>query len=493
MQKKGILLVVCLLWAAATGAQPSSPTYAEKVRRYVAAYKDLAMAEQVRSGVPAAITLAQGILESAAGESELATAAANHFGIKCKSSWTGETYAHDDDAPQECFRKYGSAEASYRDHSDFLVTSARYKPCFAQAPTDYAAWAGQLKTCGYATSPTYAQRLVRVIEDYGLQQYTYAALETARGTALSAHGVAGEVVPEKDAPIILAADARTALRDTPDAAAQPRPAGAVVRDGRRGFWARKGDVLLEDAIRYKIRYARLLEINGLPDEPLAADRFVYLEKAGTVVRTELLSAASHDESARLADGVSAPVATRPVVSAATVATPQEAVVEAVTPTETVQSVVEAAPAAEVATTSREEAVTTPIEPAAEPSAAAPNIAAEVAVEEAAPRAEETQTPAAPDPEPTDEMSRLKARFDRAVYATPKATPVVAKPVAETPKAAPVAASTPSSTPVFHTVRKGDTAFSIAKKYGITVRQLQEWNGLSMDAGVAVGKRLKVQP
>src|SRR4028118_1120041 len=191
------LYTLLLLAAVVLSGHASAQTYAEKVQRYIATYKDLAMEEQQRSGIPAAVTLAQGILESGAGESELATEAANHFGIKCKKTWTGETYNHDDDAEDECFRKYPSAEASYRDHTDYLKTAGRYQPCFAQSTTDYAAWAYQLKTCGYATSPTYAQRLIRIIEDYKLQQYTYAALNTEdplRNTA------AGENVPENDEP-----------------------------------------------------------------------------------------------------------------------------------------------------------------------------------------------------------------------------------------------------------------------------------------------------
>jgi hypothetical protein len=132
-------------------------------------YKKLAIDEQIRSGVPAAITLAQGIHEAAAGTSELAIEANNHFGIKCKSTWTGMTYLHDDDAKQECFRKYSSAEQSYTDHSDFLRKNNRYSALFELEMTDYIGWATELKRAGYATNPAYVKRLTDIIEKYNLQ------------------------------------------------------------------------------------------------------------------------------------------------------------------------------------------------------------------------------------------------------------------------------------------------------------------------------------
>src|SRR5215217_7280258 len=115
-----VFMLLSLKAAAQTGA------YNEQALAYIRQYKDLAISEQQRSGVPAAITLAQGIHETQAGTSELATEANNHFGIKCKKEWQGETYAHTDDAPNECFRKYTRATDSYRDHSDYLRNSKRY-------------------------------------------------------------------------------------------------------------------------------------------------------------------------------------------------------------------------------------------------------------------------------------------------------------------------------------------------------------------------------
>ena len=149
----------------------------ERIARYVAEYKELAIAEMIRTGIPASITLAQGVLETGNGQSDLALNANNHFGIKCKTEWTGETITHDDDQKGECFRKYPSVEASYRDHSDFLRSRPNYAPLFTLDPSDYSGWAYGLKKAGYATNPTYAERLTKIIEENDLQQYTLLALQ----------------------------------------------------------------------------------------------------------------------------------------------------------------------------------------------------------------------------------------------------------------------------------------------------------------------------
>jgi LysM repeat protein len=123
--------------------------------------------------IPASITLAQGVLESGAGKSELATRANNHFGIKC-NGWTGRKSYHDDDEMNECFRAYDNVYESYRDHSVFLTTSKRYSSLFELKLTDYKGWAKGLKACGYATSPTYANKLIEIIQLYKLYQYDTA-------------------------------------------------------------------------------------------------------------------------------------------------------------------------------------------------------------------------------------------------------------------------------------------------------------------------------
>jgi LysM repeat protein len=167
---KRITLFIVLIISTTLHAQR------ERAEAYIFKYKDLAIAEMQRTGIPASITLAQGILESQFGESDLAVNANNHFGIKCKTEWTGQKTYHDDDLKQECFRVYPSAEDSYKDHSNFLMTRDWYAFLFKLEPTDDNGWAYGLKKAGYATEKDYPQRLLKLINDYQLQQYSLAAL-----------------------------------------------------------------------------------------------------------------------------------------------------------------------------------------------------------------------------------------------------------------------------------------------------------------------------
>ena len=169
---KKIILLFTLLSVVLLSAVAQNSSVKERTEAYINNYKDLAIQEMLRTGVPASIKLAQGILESQFGESILAKNANNHFGIKCKTEWTGDKIYQDDDARGECFRVYKSAEESYRDHSDFLKTRPHYSFLFKLEPTDITGWAYGLKRAGYATNKTYPERLLRVIEDYQLHQYT---------------------------------------------------------------------------------------------------------------------------------------------------------------------------------------------------------------------------------------------------------------------------------------------------------------------------------
>jgi len=144
---------------------------------YIDQYKDIAIKEMKRTGIPASITLAQGILESNSGQSNLAYNYKNHFGIKCKSDWQGETTYQDDDAKQECFRVYPTAVRSYIDHSDFLKSRPNYANLFELDPVDDSAWAYGLKKAGYATAPDYPKKLLKIINDFELSQYNFPELE----------------------------------------------------------------------------------------------------------------------------------------------------------------------------------------------------------------------------------------------------------------------------------------------------------------------------
>lgn len=140
-------------------------------RAYIARYADEALNQKEHYNIPASITLAQGLLESNAGQSKLATEANNHFGIKCHSNWSGETYSSFDDGEMSCFRKYQNAEDSFEDHSLFIVGNSRYGALFKLKSSDYIGWAMGLKEFGYATDPLYAQKLIRIIETYELEQF----------------------------------------------------------------------------------------------------------------------------------------------------------------------------------------------------------------------------------------------------------------------------------------------------------------------------------
>ncbi len=164
ISKKAIVLLLFVVGAVLAVEAQRRPVR-QTLEEYVNRYYTIAIDHMERYGIPASITLAQGILESDCGNSELSRSSNNHFGIKCKRDWKGDRVYHDDDAKGECFRAYPTVEASYRDHAEFLDRQPRYDSLFNYAPTDYKSWARGLKAAGYATAPDYALRLVRLIEN----------------------------------------------------------------------------------------------------------------------------------------------------------------------------------------------------------------------------------------------------------------------------------------------------------------------------------------
>ena len=170
--KQKILIPFFILLTTITGwAQNNKTTLS-----YIEQYKAIAMKEMKRTGVPASITLAQAIVESNSGESNLAKNHNNHFGIKCKSDWTGAKAYQDDDTKQECFRAYDAAEQSFKDHSNFLKSRPNYVSLFLLDPVDDTAWAYGLKKAGYATATDYPKKLLKIIDDYELAQYNFPEL-----------------------------------------------------------------------------------------------------------------------------------------------------------------------------------------------------------------------------------------------------------------------------------------------------------------------------
>lgn len=232
---------------------------------YVQKYKDLAIEEMKRMGVPAAITLAQGLLETENGNSDLLKESNNHFGIKCKSTWTSEVVYHDDDARGECFRKYKTAEDSYRDHSNFLRGSSRYAFLFKLDPSDYKAWAYGLKRAGYATNPRYPQILIKYIEDNNLEQYTDEGLSD---------------VPDFDATKYVD-DKEDSNAQSDVATIDPVPGYPVdmTINGSKALWVTKGTSLLAIATEHNINLEKLLDMNDLANDGLLQkDQYIFLEK-----------------------------------------------------------------------------------------------------------------------------------------------------------------------------------------------------------------------
>ena len=159
-----LILIICCLTLQAQ-------TRNKQYEAYIKKYRELAVEEMKKYHIPASITLAQGLLESGAGQSALARKSNNHFGIKCGSDWYGKTVSHDDDARGECFRAYKHSKDSYEDHSKFLAGRPRYASLFNLNITDYKGWARGLKKAGYATNPRYADQLIGIIELYELYKY----------------------------------------------------------------------------------------------------------------------------------------------------------------------------------------------------------------------------------------------------------------------------------------------------------------------------------
>ncbi|MEO6404610.1 MAG: glucosaminidase domain-containing protein [Ferruginibacter sp.] len=260
MRKILIIFFCCCINYSVT-AQSLTP------EQYILTYKDLAISEQKRLGIPAAITLAQGLLETESGNSLLVKQSNNHFGIKCKSNWTGETVFHDDDARGECFRKYNTAEESYRDHSDFLKNSGRYGALFQLQPTDYKGWAYGLKKAGYATNPKYPDILIKNIEQYNLQQY-----DNFDNSPLFD---AGKVINEKKEEKTIAISAEEAAPKVTTLSKGSK----TMANGLKAVFVLKGTSLLAIATENKISLSRLLEFNDLTtDGLLSEDQFIYLEK-----------------------------------------------------------------------------------------------------------------------------------------------------------------------------------------------------------------------
>jgi LysM repeat protein len=255
------------------GAQPSTD-----VIDYINNYKKLAMDEMERTGVPASITLAQGIHETYAGKSELVLKSNNHFGIKCKDYWTGKKVYHDDDARGECFRKYDDPALSYRDHSDFLKAGQRYAFLFKLDPEDYKSWALGLKKAGYATNPKYGPIIIKLIEEYNLQQYTLIALGKM---APEEEVLAVNPKPSTNIPADISAFVKQQepLQEIPPPPAINYPSGEFTINNTKVIYAKQGTSLLAIAQEHDIPLSKLLEYNDMENEEvLIKNQLIYLQR-----------------------------------------------------------------------------------------------------------------------------------------------------------------------------------------------------------------------
>lgn len=242
------------------------------VEDYIATYKDIAIEEMKRSGVPASITIAQGILETENGNSILVKKSNNHFGIKCKSNWAGPSVSHDDDAPGECFRVYNNAADSYRDHSNFLRGSNRYAFLFDLSPDDYKGWAYGLKKAGYATNPKYPDILIRNIERYNLQQYDLdrdgnPVIDIAKQTELNEETEEQVIKPVQYTEMNMKQNLASIK------------SGKTLFNGLKAIYVPAGTSLLAIATEYDISLSDLLDFNDLKNDGLLKDeQWIFLQK-----------------------------------------------------------------------------------------------------------------------------------------------------------------------------------------------------------------------
>lgn len=290
MSFKRCFFVVCAVLTVVSVSAQKRMTRAE----YIQKYTQYALENQETHGIPASITMAQALLESDCGNSRLAVLANNHFGIKCKKEWTGPTISHDDDAKGECFRKYTTAEASFRDHCDFLDKSPRYADLFKLDPLDYKGWAHGLKKAGYATNPQYAHILIKLIEDNEL----YALDKMDAGRPDLAQLTEKQVVEEDN-------NIQTDVQkiDVDNYAVTVARAGeyaAYINNGSMFVIAKAGDTYKSMSSKLKVSERRLRKFNDADPgyEPVEGEAVYVKAKSNRAFNGKLLHTAAPGETMR---------------------------------------------------------------------------------------------------------------------------------------------------------------------------------------------------
>lgn len=326
-------LIYTLLLVLTISSIGIAQTISVETAAYINQYKNIAMQEQIRTGVPAAIKLAQAILESQTGKSRLATEANNHFGIKCKIEWKGPKIYHNDDATGECFRVYENAETSFIDHSNFLKTRTHYSFLFKLDVTDFTSWAFGLKQAGYATNPNYPALLIKAINDYDLAQYSLIALENKKkgidfvitpapvtksvtATTNTPEPSKTATQPAQEKEVVAPAQAPVvspSLQTAPTKEVIPAPVSLLENtkvsiNNTRAVVATKGRSLLAIANNNKISLSKIFEYNELAEmNILDQDRILFIEKKQkygaseihTVTGTETLYSVAQKEGVQL--------------------------------------------------------------------------------------------------------------------------------------------------------------------------------------------------
>ncbi len=517
---KNLFTLLSLLIALTATAQKKDSS---AIVAYIQQYKDIAISEMKRAGIPASITLAQGIHESSFGTSYLSTNTNNHFGIKCKKEWTGKTFKYTDDAPNECFRVYDKVEDSYRDHSDFLRSRSWYNDLFALEITNYKGWSYGLKKAGYATNPKYPEILIKTIEDFELYAFDKGELPSylqPATTPVENELATDEQIIEKtgtapDAP-------KAAVEEKKNPIVNPvKPAPVITPDFTKKVNKKiskinkvkcvklyKGETLELIGNVLRIEKDDLLAYNDLKDDTqLKEGQVIFIQqkknknKEGTykVKAEDNLWSISQKKGVRLAallkrnklsEGEEpAPKATIYLKGKAKV---KPAIREKKDSADT--------PVLKNNTTTKQQATTNVTETIvrAKDTLYPPVHLSEKYVidsnkvlgwESDTKLLEKTGNNTFPRKEPTVQIpisipvpanpGRSESVYERGVE------PTVYPAVIDYD-------NLPKSTTGIHTVIKGDTMYNIAKRYKISVQQLMEWNNLS-EQTVKLGQQLKIQP
>ena len=429
---------------------------------YIQKYKYIAVREMELHGIPASITLAQGLLESGMGTSMLATKANNHFGIKCHKEWTGKTIKHTDDAPNECFRVYANAEESYEDHSYFLKSRPWYAPLFKLDQQDYKGWAHGLKKAGYATNPRYAEMLIDVIERHMLYAYdqglSIARAEEQRTSLKQKEKEELLVLQNKTSPI---STHSVCVEATVECRVPSNPHLSVFYNNNlKTIHVQKGETMKALSSKYKIALTKLYQYNDMKmNSPVQPGQLIYLEAKKKKAKQKTHLVLSHETlwSISQSYGVS-------------LAKLQERNF---------------------------------LKPGEEPAAGATVYLNKQAPKKPAIRNGKTQqspaqivveVPTSKDP---IQMPSQPANNNSGIPA-PKTVPSVT-PKANVPQANPFNNGPQNegvNQPVVangkqHIVEKGDTLYNISKRYNVTVSQIKEWNDI-FDETIKLGQVLIIK-